>query len=146
MPEVEVVNPPSGRQGIPCTTQATRRAIIVSLRSGARRPLFDDPRFFSVAIDVDICQRGANDATTLEIVYYEWHADERERGLRIHRGLAGVLLRRAGVRYNDVDMRLLAEEIAVPPEERWRGAVSLIERQRHLPEQTIRDLADDVTT
>lgn len=147
MVEVDVVIPPSSRQGTPCTSQASRRLLIVSLLRDTSLPLFSDPRFFAVALGIDLCQRRAGDgATTADLLCYEWHDDERERGLRMHRELAVALLRRAHMLYVDADVRALADEIALPVEERWRSAAHLIELQRHLPEHTIRALGGIETT
>lgn len=124
----------------PILGEAARRRLAQELRAEAELPPFADPRFIALRLGrrLGVRSRALRERTTASVILYSWHPDERERGGRVHVGLAESYLIGRGLAHSPPDVGLLALDVALPPEERGRGLAHLVWHQRHLPADAIR--------
>jgi hypothetical protein len=111
-------------------------------RAGVER-LFQSPRDwaelagFEVALTVALAADELADDRT---VFYSWHRDERERGIRVYCGLSRTFLRSMRIEHTWHDVWRFALELAVPIEAHRNGVERLSRAQLHCPVDVIRDL------
>ena len=122
--------------------------LIVSTASAARMQemgrglgMFHDPRGLAKYNRFNLQVRCTDEErTTAETIILTWSWCRRERGIRVLCGLARAYLLRERIAHHDVDVWLMALEIAVPHGALLAGVDRIVARQRHCPEDIIRSL------
>jgi hypothetical protein len=103
--------------------------------------IFHDPRGLAKYNKFPIRVRCADDErTTAESIVLTWSWSRRERGIRVLCGLVRASLLREQIAHNDVDVWLMALELAVPHGALLAGVDRVVARQQHCPEDVIRSL------
>jgi hypothetical protein len=110
-------------------------------RAGIER-LFQPPRDwaeragFEVALTIALTADELLDART---VFYVWHPEECERGIRMYCGLSRTFLRSVRIRHTWHDVWRFALELAVPREAHRNGVERLSRSQPHCPVSVIKE-------
>jgi hypothetical protein len=131
-------NPPQGVLDL-----RTRLRLVEELRerTGIER-LFQPPRDWAELAGFEVALTLALTADELaddRTVFYVWHRDERERGIRVHCGLSRTFLRSAKIEHTWPDVWRFALDLAVPIEARRNGLERLSRAQPHCPVDVMRD-------
>jgi hypothetical protein len=122
--------------------------LIVSTASAARMQkkghglgMFHDPRGLAKYNGFKLWVRCTDEErTTAEAIILTWSWCRRERGIRVLCGLVRAYLLRERIAHHDIDVWLMALELAVPHGALLAGVDRIVARQRHCPEDIIRSL------
>lgn len=108
-------------------------------REGCGLGVFRDPRILAKVNHFDVRVRSSDDeSATAGVVLLTWSWCRRERGIRVFCGLARAYLLRERTPHNDLDVWLMALELAVPYGTLFAGVNRVVARQRHCPVDIIR--------
>jgi hypothetical protein len=111
------------------------------LEKGSGLGMFHDPRGLAKYNGFNVRVRSNDEErTTAEAIVLTWSWCQRERGIRVQCGLARAYLLRERIAHHDVDVWLMALELAVPHGALFVGVDQIVARQRHCPEDIIRSL------
>jgi hypothetical protein len=89
---------------------------------------------FEVALTLSL---EADELADSRTVFYMWHPEERERGIRCYCGLTRTFFRDVRVQHNSYDVWLFAVALAVPVEARRNDVGRLSRCQPHCPVDVI---------
>jgi len=121
-----------------------RLHLVAQLRQrGSVDRLFQHPRDWADLAGFDVTltfARTAEDLADPRTVFYIWHHDERERGIRVYCGLSRAFLNSLKIAHTAHDVWRFALDLALPMEARPNGVVRLSRAQPHCPVDVIQDV------
>jgi hypothetical protein len=119
---------------------SVREHLVDELRSRADAGrLFLPPRDLAerAGFEVAVTASLGPDELADPAILYVWHADVRERGIRVYCGLSRLVLRGHQIAHTSYDVWRFALDLAVPVEAHRAGVERLSRAQSHCPVEVI---------